>query len=373
MVEIREVTSKRDLIRFVDYPNQLYKGNPYYVPSTFEDDVADWDRQKNPAFEYCEGKCFLAYRDGRIVGRIGAILSEVANKKWGHKRMRFTQVDFIDDAEVVDALFGAVEAYAREKECLEVHGPLGFSDLDREGMLVEGYNLRSLFYTYYNHPYYNEHMARLGYTKDVDWVEMLIHVPKNPPEKLARIADLVQKRGKYSVAKLSRRRDIKPYVRPAFDLLNDAYANLYGVVPLTERQVVHYMKKFLPLLDPRFVKFVLNEEGRMVAFGVAAPSLSGAFQKNKGRLYPFGFIQVLRALKGKNEALELFLVAVRPDLQGSGVNSILINEILKNVVGTSIHLAETGPELETNEKVQAQWRFFETEQHKRRRCYIKQL
>lgn len=373
MVEIKEVVTKSDLRKFVDYPNKLYKGNPYFVPSTYADDLADWDREKNPAFEYCEAKCFLAYRDGEIVGRIGAILSNKANQKWGYKRMRFTCVDFIDDEEVVDALFKTVEDYAREKECIEIHGPLGFSDLDREGMLVEGFDRRSMFITYYNHPYYCEHMTRLGYEKDVDWVEKLITVPHAPDEKIARLSEIVQRRYKFKPVEIKSKADIKPYVQKAFDLLNEAYAHLYGVVPLTERQVKHYVGKFLPLVDRRFVSFVENKDGELIAFGVGAPSLADAFRKCDGKLFPFGWIPVLKALKGKNETMDLFLVAVRPDMQGTGANAIMIDAILRNAIKMGVKYAETGPELETNEKVQSQWKHFKNEDHKRRRCYIKKL
>ena len=373
MVEIKEVVTKSDLRKFVDYPNKLYKGNPYFVPSTYADDLEDWDREKNPAFEYCEAKCFLAYRDGEIVGRIGAILSDKANKKWGYKRMRFTSVDFIDDEEVVDALFKTVEDYGREKGCVEIHGPLGFSDLDREGMLVEGFDRRSMFITYYNHPYYIDHMVRLGYEKDVDWLENLITIPSEPNEKIARLAEVVKRRYKFHLVELNSKRDIKPYVKKAFDLLNVAYANLYGVVPLTDRQVKRYVGKFLPLVDRRFVSFVENKDGELIAFGVGAPSLANAFRKCNGKLFPYGWVPVLKALKGKNDTMDLFLVAVRPDMQGTGANAILIDSVLRNAIKMGVKQAETGPELETNERVQAQWKYFECDQHKRRRCFIKKL
>lgn len=372
-VEIREVCSKAELRQFVDYPNQLYRDVPQFVPAFYGDDLADWDRSKNPAFEYCEARNFLAWRDGEIVGRIGAILSHKANETWGTNRMRFSQVDFIDDAEVSAALFQTVEDWAREKGCSQVHGPLGFCDMDREGMLVEGFDRRSMFITYYNHPYYCEHMTRLGYEKDVDWVEKIIKVPDKPDEKIARLSEIVQRRYKFKPVELNSKADIKPYVRKAFDLLNEAYANLYGVVPLTERQVQHYAGKFLPLVDRRFVSFVENKEGELIAFGVGAPSLADAFRKCDGKLFPYGWLPVLKALKGKNEAMDLFLVAVRPDLQGTGANAILIDTILRNAIKMGVKYAETGPELETNEKVQSQWKYFEHEDHKRRRCYIKKL
>lgn len=374
MVTVKEAKTRSELRKFADFSNKLYKGVPNYTPSTYSDDIEDWMEDKNPAFEYCKAKAFLAYRDGKIVGRIGAILSDKANQKWGHKRMRFTCVDFIDDNEVSDALFKTVEDWAREMGCLEVHGPLGFSDMDREGMLVEGFDQPSLFFTYYNFPYYNDHMARMGYTKDTDWVEFFINIPDKPIEKLERMADLVMRRYKLKPIRFKSRGEIKPYVTKVFTLLNQAYADLYGVVPLTERQVARYATKFLPLMSPDFISIVENEQGEVVAFGITSPSLTKAFQKSNGRMLPFGFIHFLNAqISKKNDKMDMYLVAVRPDLQGTGINAILINEIMRNAIARGMKYTETSPELETNTKVAAQWKFFDTVQHKRRRCYIKAL
>lgn len=372
MVTVKEVTTKRELRKFVDYPNKLYKDNPYFIPATYADDLEDWDRKKNPAFEYCDAKCFLAYRDGEIVGRIGAIISNKANEKFNNKRIRFSQVDFIDDDEVVDALFKAVEDFGRERGCTEIHGPLGFCDLDREGMLIKGFDRKSMFITYYNHPYYNEQLARLGFQKDVDWIEYLIRVPEEPNERLQKLADMVLRRNKLHIVEVHNRRQIKPLVGKVFNLLNEAYSHLYGVVPLNDRQVEKYTNKFLPLINLDYTSFVENEQGELVAFGVTAPSLANAFKKTNGRLFPTGAFRVLHALR-HNDTLDLFLVAVRPDMQGAGINAILLNEVQKNAIKNGIKYAETGPELETNSKVIAQWKFFDTEQHKTRRCYVKPI
>ena len=372
MVTVKEVTTKRELRKFVDYPNKLYKDNPYFIPATYADDLEDWDRKKNPAFEYCDAKCFLAYRDGEIVGRIGAIISNKANEKFNNKRIRFSQVDFIDDDEVVDALFKAVEDFGRERGCTEIHGPLGFCDLDREGMLIKGFDRKSMFITYYNHPYYNEQLARLGFQKDVDWIEYLIRVPEEPNERLQKLADMVLRRNKLHIVEVHNRRQIKPLIGKVFNLLNEAYSHLYGVVPLNDRQVEKYTNKFLPLINLDYTSFVENEQGELVAFGVTAPSLANAFKKTNGRLFPTGAFRVLHALRHK-DTLDVFLEAVRPDMQGTGVNAILLNEFQKNGIKNGIKYAETGPELETNSKVIAQWKFFDTEQHKTRRCYVKPI
>ena len=374
MVEIREVKTRSELKKFVDYPNALYKGVPQYVPAMIGDDLSDWNPKKNPAFSYCEAKCWLAWRDGKIVGRIGAILSRRANEKWGLNRMRFTQVDFIDDPEVSSALFKTVEDFAREKGCNEVHGPLGFSDLDREGMLVDGFDRRSMFITYYNHPYYIEHMQRLGYVKDVDWVELLIDVPYDDylVSRMDKLAERVMRSNKLHIADLKSRKDYKPWIEKVFQMVNTCYAGLYGTVPLDETQIKRYAAKFIPLINPDLACFVTDDQDNLVAFGVSAPSMAEALKKSRGRLFPLGWIGVLKALK-TNDTLDLFLVAVAPEYQNKAVNAILLNHVLKGSQKMGIKYAETGPQLETNHKVQNQWNFFKTEQHKRRRCFVKKL
>lgn len=375
-VEVREVCSKAELRQFVDYPNQLYRDVPQFVPAFYGDDLADWDRSKNPAFEYCEARNFLAWRDGEIVGRIGAILSHKANETWGTNRMRFSQVDFIDDMEVSAALFHAVENWAREKGCSQVHGPLGFCDMDREGMLVEGFDRRSMFITYYNHPYYNDHLIALGYAKDTDWVENLIDIPTPDSEtgmKLHRLAERVLSRGKYHKAAITRKGQITAkHIEQAFRLVNKAYAPLYGVVELSEKQVKKYANKFVPLVNPELLCMVMDEQENLVAFGVCAPSMAKAMKKHRGRLFPVGWVDVLRAL-GKNDTMDLLLIAVDPDVQGLAINAVIMDHILRGAARLGITKAESGPTLETNEKVQSQWKFFRCEQHKRRRCYIKDI
>ena len=374
MVEVREVRTKGELRKFVNYVNVLYKDVPQFIPAMYGDDLTDWDPKKNPAFEYCEGKCFLAWRDGQIVGRIGAILNHRANEKWHLNRMRFTQVDFIDDYEVSSALFRAVEDYARKKGCDEVHGPLGFTDLDREGMLIEGFDRKSMFITYYNHPYYKDHLERLGYGKDVDWIEFLIDIPydERTVTRLDKLAERVMRYSRLHVVELNSRKDYQPWIEKVFVLVNEAYAHLYGTVPLSEKQITRYAKKFIPLINPDLACFVADEQENLVAFGVSAPSMANALKQSNGRLFPLGWIGVLRALK-VNDTLDLFLIAVTPEYRNKAVNAILLNHVLKGAHKMGIKVAETGPQLETNEKIQHQWNFFNTTQHKRRRCWVKKL
>ena len=374
-ISIVEVNTKAEFRKFVDVPNVMYRDVPEYVPAFYGDDLDDWDKSKNPAFKYCEARAFLAYKDNQIVGRIGAILSHKANKTWHTKRMRFTQVDFIDDPEVSAKLFETVEKWALEKGCEQVHGPLGFCDLDREGMLVEGFDKRSMFITYYNPPYYNEHLQRLGYEKDVDWVEYKIMVPKKEDKiysSLSKLAELSLQRNKLHIVKLSSRSQYKPYVRKVFELVNIAYADLYGVVELEDEQIEKYSKKFIPLVNPDFVCFVTDENENLAGFGVSCPSMASAMQKSHGRLFPFGWIGVLKSLR-RNNVLDLLLIAVHPDYQTKGVNAIIMDHIMKSCIKNGIEYAESGPQLELNHKVLSQWNSFDTSQHKRRRCYIKTL
>ena len=374
MVTIVPVTTRAQLRRFVDYPNELYKDVPQFVPATYDDDLSDWDRRKNPAFDYCDARCWLAERDGETVGRIGAIHSRKANDKWGTNRLRFTQVDFIDDPEVSAALFAAVEDWARELGCTAVHGPLGFTDMDAEGMLIEGFDQLSTMATIYNHPYYPKHMEQLGLEKSADWVEMKIYIPETIPEKHLRISNIIQQKYNLHIRKLtgmSLKEIYKTGIgQDIFRLINEAYAPLFGFSKMTERQIESYVKMYVPVLDLRMVTLVENEQNELVAVGISMPSLSEALQKAKGKLLPLGWFHLLKALKWKRpKVLDLLLVAVRPDYQSKGVNALLFTDLIPVYQQLGFEYAESNPELEENGKVQSQWQYFKTEQHKRRRCF----
>lgn len=374
-VQIIEVKNKSQLRKFVNLPNLLYRDVPQFVPGFYGDDLADWDPKKNPAFQYCEARAFLAYKDGKLVGRIGAILNRRANETWHTKRMRFSQVDFIDDPEVSDRLFETVENWAREKGCTEVHGPLGFCDMDREGMLIEGFDKRNMFITYYNFPYYREHLERIGYQKDIDWVEFKIQVPEvgDPVyTKLKKLSESAAKWGGFHKAVVRRHADYKPYIRKVFELVNIAYAHLYGVVELVPEQIEKYADKFVPLINPDYCCLVLDSNEDLAGFGVCCPSVAEALKKSHGRLFPFGWAGILKSLK-KNIAVDLLLIAVRPDLQRKGVNAIVMEHIMESCIRNKIQYAETGPHLETNSAVIGQWKGMQMEQHKRRRCFVKSL
>jgi ribosomal protein S18 acetylase RimI-like enzyme len=371
-VQIKEVTTLRELKTFIRFPYSLYKGNPCWVPSLEFDELNTLRRDKNPAFEHCEAKYWLAYRDGHIVGRVAAILNQKHIEKWGERYIRFGWLDFIDDPSVSEALIKTVESWALEKGMSAVHGPLGFTDMDKEGLLIEGFDKLSTLATIYNHPYYVTHLEKLGYQKDTDWVEYEIIVPSEPNETIARIADIALRRNKLTLLNLHNKKDLLPYTRELFQLLGEAYANLYGFVPLSEKQVDAYIKQYFDFVTPDFVPIVTDQQGRIVGLGIVMPSLSKALQKAHGRLFPFGFIHVLRALK-KNDRADLYLVAVKAQYQGKGVNAILMNKMNQVFLKLGITIVESNPELETNANVQGQWKYYERRQHKRRRCFIKHL
>ncbi|MBZ0177801.1 MAG: N-acetyltransferase [Melioribacteraceae bacterium] len=372
-VSLKEVTADRDLKRFIDFQYKLYKNNYYWVPPLKKEEIFLLNRDKNPAFDFCETKYWLAYKDEKIVGRIAGIINYKFNEKFDKKIMRFGWIDFIDDAEVCSTLLSAVENWAKEKGMSEVHGPLGFTDMDGEGTLIEGFEEMSLLGAIYNYPYYPKLIEQNGYTKDIDWVEFQVTMTSDPvPEKISRISEIALKRNKLHVLRVKKSKELLPYAREMFYLINDAYKDLYGFVELSDKQIDMYVKQYFGFIKPEYLPIVLNEKNEMVAFGITMPSLSKAFRKANGNLFPFGFIHILKAMKN-NPGLDLYLTAVRPDMQDKGVNAVLMNEINKLIIDKKITTVETNRELEDNTKVQAQWRFFEHRQHKRRRCYKKEI
>ena len=371
-LQVKEVTSLSDLRSFIRFPFQIYRDNPYWVPALTSDELNTLRKDKNPAFAHCQARYWLALQDDRIVGRVAAILNHKHLETWHQPYLRFGWIDFIDDPAVSSALMGAVETWARESDLTAVHGPLGFTDFDREGMLVEGFTELSTMATGYNHPYYPIHLEKLGYVKDVDWVEYEMTVPPEPNETIARIADIALRRNKLKLLEVSSKKELLPLAKELFDLFNEEYKHLYGVVPLSEEQIQAYIKQYFGFVTPDFVPIVLDKDDRMVAFGITLPSLSKALQKANGSLFPFGFIHLLNALK-KNDRADLLLVAVRSEYQGKGVNAILMNRMHRTFNRLGITKVESNPELETNADVQGQWKYYERRQHKRRRIFIKHL
>ena len=360
--------------RFVKFGIDLYKGNDCYVPPLISDEIDTLDPIKNPAFDFCDAEYFMAYSDGKPVGRIAAIIHHRANEYSGKKEMRFGFVDFIDNREVSGALFKAAIDWGKSNGMESIVGPLGFSDMDQEGMLVEGFDELSTMATIYNHPYYPRHIEKLGFERDTDWVEFKIAIPESIPDKMVRICEIVKK--KYNVRNIkctSSKALVKDYGQAIFRLINEAYSQLYGYSPLTPRQIDHYINMYLPVLRLENVSLIVDADNALIGVGIAMPSMSKALQRSRGKLFPLGWYHLLKALKGKNDVVDLLLVAIKPEYQSKGVNSLLFNDLIPCFKKNGYIYAESNPELDDNQRVQLQWQYFETTQHKRRRAYKKAL
>lgn len=375
MIEIKQIEpTKANLRKFTQFQIDLYDGNPYFVPPLVSDDVATLLTEENPAFDFCESAYFMAYRDGKPVGRIAAMINRQVNEKSNSKTARFGFIDFIDDPEVSGALLKAAENWGRKKGMKKIIGPLGFTDLDHEGMLISGFEELSTMATIYNYPYYAEHMEKHGYKKESDWIEFLMEVPDEIPEKYNRIAEIVKKKYKLRVLKYTNRKRIKKeYGHALFHLINDAYKDLYQYSMLTERQIDYYINVYLNLLNLDLVTLIVDEEGKLVGVGISMPSMSRALQKSKGKFLPLGWYHLLKGLKGKNDRVDLLLVAVHPQFQNKGVNALLFQDLIPYYQKYGYKYAESNPEMETNAKVQSQWEYFNTRQHRRRRSFAKEL
>ena len=375
MVEIRQLNPTRNnLKKFVEFQIDLYKGNPYFVPPLVSDEIATLDSKVNPAFDHCESAYFMAYRDGKAVGRIAAMINKQVNEKENSRQARFGFVDFIDDAEVSKALFGAAEKWAKEKGMDNIVGPLGFTDLDNEGMLINGFEELGTMATIYNYPYYPQHIERLGYEKEVDWHEFLIEVPEQIPDKHKRIAEIVKKKFNLRVVKFTSRKALKEqYGQALFELINEAYDNLYGYSRLTKRQIDYYIKIYLGMLNLDLVTLIVDGDDQLVGVGISIQSMSRALQKSKGKMFPFGWWHLLKGLKGKNDRVDLLLVAVKPQYMGKGVNALLFTDLIPAYNKYGFKWAESNPELESNAAVQNQWEAFTYRQHRNRRAFIKKI
>lgn len=372
---IKKVSSKKELKTFIRFNYELYRGNPYSVPDLYDDMLGTFSPKRNAAFEFCEADYFLAYRNGHVVGRVAAIINRRANETWNKKEVRFGWIDFIDDFEVSEALLDTVAQWGKERGMEAMVGPLGFTDMDAEGMLIEGFDQLSTMSTIYNFPYYPQHMEKMGFEKDTDWVEFKLTVPDKLPEKFVRISEIILQKYKLKIKKL-KRKEIKEknYGQKIFDLINEAYAPLYGYSKMTQGQINQYIKMYLPLIDMRMVSLVEDENGELVAVGISMPSLSEALQKAKGKMLPFGWYHLMKALFFKKpQVLDLLLVGVKPEYQSKGVNALLFYDLVPVYQQMGFKYGESNPELEVNKKVQSQWNAFESVLHKRRRAYKKML
>jgi len=371
-INIKEVISKKELRKFIQFPIQLYRDDPYYVPALYMDEMNTLNPERNPAFEHCVARYWLAYKGNKVFGRIAAIINQKHISKWNQNYMRFGWFDFVDDGSVSLALIGTVEGWARESQLKAVHGPLGFTDLDREGMLIEGFEELGTLATHYNYPYYPEHMERLGYVKDIDWVEFELDVPLELEPKISRAVKTILSRNNLSFPKFDNKRQMLKFGMQVFDLINSEYSHLYGAVPLSDQEIQHYIQAYFNFVHPDFIPLIFDRNDKVVAFGIVIPSLSKALQKCHGNLLPFGWANILRALK-KNDRADLYLIAVKKKYQGLGLNLVLMDHVCRVLNQREIKVVESNPELETNRNIQSQWKYFEKRQHKRRRCFIKYL
>ena len=365
---------KKELKKYVQFGIDLYAGNPCYVPPLVIDEVDTLLPGKNPACEFCSAQSFMAMRDGKPVGRITGIVNRLVNERSGKRQARFGFVDFVDDPEVSAALFAAVEDWARSQGMHEIIGPMGFSDMDHEGMLIEGFDEMGTMATIYNYPYYRDHIEALGYGKDVDWVEFRMTVPDKVPDKMMRISDIVRKKYGLRNIKFTSAKKIKEqYGVALFELINEAYDDLYGYSPLTPRQFSYYFDLYLGIIRLEYVSVIVDADDRLVGIGISIPSFSAALRKSRGKLLPFGWYHMLKALKGHNDVIDLLLVAIKPEYQSKGVNALLFSDLIPIYIKNNIKFAESNLELESNESVQSQWQYFERRQHRRRRAFRKKL
>ena len=372
MVTVREVGTRKEQREFIEFPLRLYKGNPFFVPPLYGDEKKMF-RPDYLYYDTCEAVFYNAYRDGKIVGRISGILQKASNEKTGEKRVRFTRFDAVDDQEVASALFRAVEEWARSKGMNEVVGPLGFSDLEREGLLVEGFDELSTFEEQYNADYYPRLVEACGYRKEVDWLESKLYAPEDDDGSLKKTTDFILKRYRLRFGEAKSVRDfIKRYADQFFALLDEAYKDLYGTVPFTEGMKKLIISNFLLIVDLKHVAVILDETGKLVCLGICFPSIAKAVQPSGGRLTPLALIRLLRAIK-KPKILDLGLIAVAPEYMNRGVSAAISAELLRMLKEDGIEYAETNLNLETNHAIQNQWKRFRQVQHKRRRSYVKKL
>ncbi len=368
---VREVSSKKEFDVFITFPNSLYARHPYWVPPLISDEKSTLSPNKNPAFEYCEATYWLAYKNNKVVGRIAGIINHAAITKSGDRYARFGWFDFIDDSSVCKALLLTFEVWALKKGMVAAQGPLGFTDFDPEGMLVEGFDKLGTMTTLFNFPYYPQYLEKFHYKKDVDWIEFEVLIPAVIPPRVVKLADAAATKYNLQILEARTSRELLPYASGVFDLINKSYANLYGVVPLSVKQIEAYTNQYFSFISPAYVSLVLRN-GSVAAFAIAIPSLSKALQKAKGKLFPLGIFYLYQALKQNNVA-DLYLIGIHPELQGKGVTALLIKDLCEKLRKRHITAAITHPILEKNSRMISFWKDYENRFYKRRRCYIKFL
>lgn len=372
MINLVEVNTKKLLKEFVNFPIELYKKHPCYVPGIIADDMDNFDQSINPAYEFCESKLWIAMNQRRIVGRIAAIINHKAIEKYGEMRGRFGYVDFIDDFNVSSMLFKAAEDWLSSKGIEKIQGPLGFSDLDEEGLLTEGFDEMGTMTTIYNHAYYQIHLESMGYIEDVRWMEYEGQLPSTPDPKIASLSKKLLHKYDLQVVELNKSKDILPYADQFFELINRSYSDLYNITQLSDRQKKYYTKKYFTFMKPDFVKLIVDQNNQLISFGLGLPSLSIALQKAKGKLFPFGILHIYRSFKN-NDRVEMLLIAVDPFYSRKGIPAILFNEFFKSFEENGIKFADFNPQLEDNVAVRNLWKNYPLRQHRKRSCFAKKI
>ncbi len=371
-LEIRKVLTLSDLKKFIDFQFRLYKGNTFWCPPLIFDELNTLRKDKNPAFEYCDAEYWIAYRDNKPVGRIAGIINHKESERWSEKLARFGWIDFYDDPEVSKALIETVKEWGREKGMTGIHGPLGFTDMDPEGMMTEGFDQISSLSAIYNYPYYVSHMEQLGFRKITDWIQFEIKIPDVIPDKVERMTRIVLDRYKLHLLKPGKASEIRPYASKMFRMYNEAFHDLYGFTALTERQMDIYTRQYFDFIRPEFVSLVVDENDEIAGFGITMPCLAKALQKARGRLFPFGFIHLLRAMRW-NDTIHMYLIGVRPDYQGKGVLALVYHELNKAYIKAGIKIARTHPQLEENFRAISIWKNYDARVNIRRRCWVTEI
>ncbi len=371
-IHITKVSTRKDLHQFVDLPYRLYRGNPYWAPPLRRSELDTFSPQKNPAYEHCQSRLFLAKHQGRVVGRIAGIINEKENELNEKQACRFGWIDFEDDLAISASLLGSVEQWAVDMGCDHLKGPYGFSNMDKAGLLIEGFEELSTMAVIYNYPYYSDHLMAHGFEKLVDWKEFETRAPTVMPDRLIKFAAMIKKRYRLTEYQPKDKEDMRRVGRKIFELINITYRDLEGFIPHSDKQIELFVSQYLGYVNPEFVSIILDEQEELAGFGISMPSFTKALQKANGRLFPFGVWHLRKAMR-QNDRMDLYLIAIRPDLQNKGITAIIFKRIIETAIRFGIRYAETNPELEDNQDVQNLWKGYHMRLHKRRRSYIKQL
>ncbi len=367
-IKVKQVLNSSDLELFIKFPMELYKGNPYYVPPLINEEKSIWVKEENPALQYSEAAQFLAYKGENIVGRIAVMINHKEEKELGIRKVRFGWLDFIDDIEVSKSLINTAIEYAKSKGISKIEGPMGFTNLDKAGMLTKGFDKLATMIGIYNFDYYPKHMEQLGLVKEKEWVEFEINFPDILPDKVEKFSKLIAEKYELELVKFKAKKDILPLVDSMFKLLDDTYKNLSTYTPITEEQIKHYKEKYFKFIDKDYIVCIKDKSGSLISFAITMPSYSKALQKAKGKLFPFGWWHLLNAGK-KNDRANFYLIGIHPQYQKRGVTAIIFKEIYETFKKKGVKFLETNPELEENASIQALWQDYNPINHKRRRTY----